>query len=166
MMNMKICSNQKGATLVVGLIMLAMITLLTVSGFTLSSNNLKVVGNMQYRNESIAAANLAIEQTINLNYSAIDPANYPTFVNVDIDQDNLIDYIVSIPAPVCISAKPAPADLLSLSGVNSNIENSNDFIVLWEIRADATSVSTGASAIARQGINKRLTLSEFIASSC
>lgn len=166
MSNMKNPYKQQGTTLVVGLIMLVMITLLMVSAFTLSGNNLKAVGNMQYRNEAIAAANLAIEQTINLNYAAIDPANYPTSISVDIDQDNTTDYTVSIPAPFCVSAKPAPADLLTLSGVNANIQNSNDFIALWEIRADATSDATGASVIARQGITKRLTLSEFIASAC
>jgi len=167
-MMIKVNSSQKqqGATLIVGLIMLVMITLLMVSAFTLSGNNLKAVGNMQYRNEAIASANMAIEQTINLNYAAIDPADYPTLINIDIDQDNTLDYTVSIPAPVCISGKPAPADLLTLSGVNANIQNSNDFITLWEIRADATSAATGASVTARQGINKRLTLSNYVASSC
>jgi Tfp pilus assembly protein PilX len=166
MNKLNLLATQKGATLVVGLIMLVMITLLMVSAFTLSGNNLRAVGNMQYRNEAIAAANLAIEQTINLNYAAIDPANYPTLIDIDIDQDNAVDYTVSIPAPVCISARPAPADLLTLSGVNANIQNSNDFLTLWEIRADAASASTGASVVARQGINKRLTLSEYIASTC
>lgn len=67
MKNMKNLYKQQGATLVVGLIMLVMTTLLTVSAFTLSGNNLKAVGNMQYKNEAIAAANMAIEQTIGLN---------------------------------------------------------------------------------------------------
>jgi Tfp pilus assembly protein PilX len=159
-------TKQKGATLIVGLIMLVMITLLMVSAFTLSGNNLRAVGNMQYRNEAIAAANLAIEQTINLNYAAVDPANYPTLIDIDIDQDNAVDYTVTIPAPVCISARPAPVDLLTLSGVNANIQNSNDYLTLWEIRADAANASTGASVVARQGINKRLTLSEYVASTC
>ncbi|MDC8445335.1 MAG: pilus assembly PilX N-terminal domain-containing protein [Nitrosomonas sp.] len=166
MNKLKLITAQKGATLMVGLIMLVMITLLMVSAFTLSGNNLKAVGNMQYRNEAIAAANLAIEQTINLNYAAIDPANYPTLIDIDIDQDNAVDYTVTIPAPVCISARPAPVDLLTLSGVNANIQNSNDYLTLWEIRADAASASTGASVVARQGINKRLTLSEYVASTC
>lgn len=166
MNELKLITAQKGATLMVGLIMLVMITLLMVSAFTLSGNNLKAVGNMQYRNEAIAAANLAIEQTINLNYAAIDPANYPTLIDIDIDQDNAVDYTVSIPAPVCISARPAPVDLLTLSGVNANIQNSNDYLTLWEIRADAANASTGASVVARQGINKRLTLSEYVASTC
>lgn len=163
MKNMKNLYKQQGATLVVGLIMLVMTTLLTVSAFTLSGNNLKAVGNMQYRNEAIAAANMAIEQTIGLNYAAIDPANYPESVDVDIDQDDLPDYTVDIPAPFCVSAIKADADLLSLSGVNANIQNSSDYWTLWEIRADATSVATGASVTARQGIRKRLTLSEYLA---
>lgn len=166
MNKLKLITVQKGATLMVGLIMLVMITLLMVSAFTLSGNNLRAVGNMQYRNEAIAAANLAIEQTINLNYAAVDPANYPTLIDIDIDQDNAVDYTVTIPAPVCISARPAPVDLLTLSGVNANIQNSNDYLTLWEIRADAANASTGASVVARQGINKRLTLSEYVASTC
>ncbi|UUZ64284.1 hypothetical protein LP417_03665 [Polaromonas sp. P1-6] len=39
--------GQSGATLVVALIMLTLITLLVVNAFTLSSSNLKAVGNMQ-----------------------------------------------------------------------------------------------------------------------
>ncbi len=166
MSNSKCFYRQRGATLVVGLIMLVMVTLLMVSAFTLSGNNLKAVGNMQYRNEAIAAANMAIEQTINLDYMALDPANYPVLIDVDIDQDNSPDYNVSIPVPVCITAKPAPATLENKSGVNANIANSSDFIAVWEIRADAMSPSTGATVSARQGITKRLTLGQFVASSC
>ena len=158
--------KQQGATLVVGLVMLVMITLLMVSAFTLSGNNLKAVGNMQHRNEAIAAANLAIEQTINLNYSTLDPADFPALIDVDIDQDNTVDYTVSIPAPFCVSAKPAPTTLLTRNGVNANIQNSSDFITLWEIRADAASSSTGAIVSARQGITKRFTLGQYITSSC
>jgi len=157
---------QRGATLMVGLIMLVITTLLVVSSFTLSGGNLTAVGNLQHRNEAIVAANIAIEQTINLNYTALDPANYPALLDIDIDQDNTIDYNVTIPIPLCISARPAPASLLTKSGVQANIQNSNDFLALWEIRANAASQATGASAIAVQGINKRLTLGEYVASGC
>ena len=61
-------SKQNGATLVVGLIMLVAITMMMLSAFSLSGGNLKAAGNMQFRNEAIAAARIAIEQTININF--------------------------------------------------------------------------------------------------
>lgn len=162
----QIISKQKGATLVVGLIMLIAITLLMISAFSLSGGNLKAVGNMQFRNEAIAAANMVIEQTININFVAIDPANYPTTVDVDIDQDNITDYVVIIKAPLCVKAALAPVDLSALSGVNSNVTNSSDYLTLWEIEVIAQNPATGASVVAKQGINKQLTQSEYLLSSC
>lgn len=159
-------SEQTGATLVVGLIMLVAITLLMISAFSLSGGNLKAVGNMQFRNEAIAAANIVIEQTINLNFAALDPADYPAAVDVDIDQDDTADYVVTIKMPLCLKATPAPVNLDSLSGVNSNVTNSSDYLTLWEIEAIAQNQATGASVVAKQGISKQLTLSEYLMSSC
>ena len=159
-------SRQRGVTLIVGLLMLVVITLMTLSAFTLSGGNIKAVGNMQFRNEAIAAANMAIEQTINVNFAVIDPASYPATVNIDIDQDNTVDYVVNVNTPICIRAAPAPIDPSALSGVNSNVTNSNDYLTLWEIDAVAINQATGASVRAKQGINKRLILSEYITSTC
>ncbi len=47
--------RQRGATLIVALIMLAIITLVVIGGFTLSTSNLKSVGNMLVREEAVAA---------------------------------------------------------------------------------------------------------------
>ncbi|SFD84637.1 pilus assembly PilX N-terminal domain-containing protein [Nitrosomonas sp. Nm166] len=157
---------QSGATLVVGLIILVAITLLVISAFSLSGGNLKAVGNMQFRNEAIAAANMAIEQTININFAAIDPANYPAMIDIDIDQNDVVDYTVSIKAPVCLKATLAPVNVDSLSGVNSNVTNSSDYLTLWEIEATAQNQATGVSVVAKQGINKQLTLGEYLLSSC
>lgn len=159
-------SRQTGATLVVGLIMLVAITLLMISAFSLSGGNLKAVGNMQFRNEAIAAANMAIEQTININFVAIDPANYPTTVDIDIDQDDTTDYVVTLKAPLCLKATLASANVAALSGVNSTITNSSNYLTLWEIEAAAQSGATGASVVAKQGIAKEMTQSEYLLSSC
>lgn len=159
-------SKQSGATLVVGLIMLVAITLLMISAFSLSGGNLKAVGNMQFRNEAIAAANMAIEQTININFVALDPADYPATVDIDIDQDDTTDYVVTIKVPLCLKATSAPVNLDSLSGVNSNVTNSSDYLTLWEIEVSAQNQATGSSVVAKQGISKQLTLSEYLMSSC
>ncbi|MBK6957282.1 MAG: hypothetical protein IPH22_01820 [Nitrosomonas sp.] len=166
MKNQHILSRQSGATLVVGLIMLVSITLLMISAFSLSGGNLKAVSNMQFRNEAIAAANMGIEQTININFVAIDPANYPETIDIDIDQNNTTDYVVSIKAPLCIKATLAPVNPLALSGINSNVTNSSDYLTLWEIEATAQNQATGASVVAKQGISKQLTQSEYLLSAC
>jgi len=166
MKNQHTLSRQSGATLVVGLIMLVSITLLMISAFSLSGGNLKAVSNMQFRNEAIAAANMGIEQTININFVAIDPANYPETIDIDIDQNNTTDYVVSIKAPLCIKATLAPVNPLALSGINSNVTNSSDYLTLWEIEATAQNQATGASVVAKQGINKQLTQSEYLLSTC
>lgn len=166
MRNQNTLSQQSGATLVVGLIMLVAITLLMISAFSLSGGNLKAVSNMQFRNEAIAAANMAIEQTININFVAIDPANYPETINIDIDQNNTTDYVVNIKAPLCIKATLAPVNPLALSGINSNVTNSSDYLTLWEIEATAQNQATGASVVAKQGISKQLTQSEYLLSAC
>lgn len=166
MKNQHILSRQSGATLVVGLIMLVSITLLMISAFSLSGGNLKAVSNMQFRNEAIAAANMAIEQTININFVAIDPTNYPETIDIDIDQNNTTDYVVSIKAPLCIKATLAPVNPLALSGINSNVTNSSDYLTLWEIEATAQNQATGALVVAKQGISKQLTQSEYLLSAC
>ena len=54
--------RQSGATLIVALIMLIMMTVLAVSAINLSTINLKIVGNMQSQKAMDAAAQDAIEQ--------------------------------------------------------------------------------------------------------
>ncbi|MEK7736556.1 MAG: hypothetical protein AAB319_02190, partial [Pseudomonadota bacterium] len=44
--------RQRGATLVIGLIMLVLLTLMAVSSFNLGKSNLQIVGNMQFRNQT------------------------------------------------------------------------------------------------------------------
>ena len=55
-------ARQRGAvTLFLSLLMLLLITVLVTTAFTMSTTGLRSVGNMQARNEAIAAAQLVIE---------------------------------------------------------------------------------------------------------
>jgi hypothetical protein len=73
--------------------MLVLLTLVVTTAFMMSSGNLKAVGNMQFRDEAIAAANMAIEQVISSDFTTL-PVNVP--VSVDIDQDGINDYQVAV----------------------------------------------------------------------
>jgi len=56
--------RQRGATLIVTLIMLVMMTLFAIAAINLSGSNMRVVGNMQARTAAEAAALWAIEDTL------------------------------------------------------------------------------------------------------
>ena len=98
-------SAQRGATLIVGLIMLVLITLMVTGAFTQSNSNLKSVGNMQFRNEALSAANKAIEQVLGGDFFTAPVAQE---INVDINSDNKNDYTVKIATPSCVNAVALP----------------------------------------------------------
>ena len=56
--------RQRGVTLLVSMIMLLLITMLALTSFRLGSGNLKIVGNMQQRNQALTAAQNALEQVV------------------------------------------------------------------------------------------------------
>jgi type II secretory pathway pseudopilin PulG len=147
---------QRGATLVVALIMLTLITLVVVSAFTLSSSNLKAVGNMQARDESIAAANQAIELVVSSSFTDLPVAQE---VNVDINKDGTTDYTVAIAVPKCVKAIEVPnpdkcdETLKALCAENNWYTN-------WDLQATVGDAASGASAVVHQGVRVKLTNSQ------
>ena len=154
---------QRGATLVVGLIMLVLLTLVVTTAFVLSSGSLKAVGNMQFREEAIAAANKAIEQIISTNFTELPIGS---IIPVDIDQDGTDDYEVDLQAPVCVQAVPIAGDVSTLSGVSSGVPSTSDYNTVWDIEARVDSGRTGARVTIWQGVRKRLTESQYLVSAC
>jgi Tfp pilus assembly protein PilX len=67
--------RQRGTTLIVALIMLVLMTLFAVSSFNTANTNLKVVGNMQQKNEALNAAQAAVESVISTPQFIANPAN-------------------------------------------------------------------------------------------
>ena len=62
---------QRGTALVVSLIMLTLITILVITALNLGAGNFRAVSNAQFRDEAIAAANLAIQARISSTF--LDP---------------------------------------------------------------------------------------------
>jgi len=132
---------QRGATLVMGLVMLTVITLMVISAFTLSSTNLKSVGNMQFRNDAIAAANKAIEQVVG---SAFTIATATQTINVDLNNDGTVDYVVTVAKPVCIRASVGGGPVKS-SITLPNMSSTGFWNTVWDIEATVTDVVSSAS---------------------
>lgn len=150
--------HQRGATLVVGLIMLLLFTLVVASAFSLSSTNLKAVGNMQARDEALAAANLAIERVAE---SPFTDAPNAESINVDLNRDSVTDYVVEIATPVCVQVTEIPVTVGGYeSGVRSNITTPpSQWNTLWDITATVTDPVSGASVKVRSGV--RVLLSQI-----
>jgi Tfp pilus assembly protein PilX len=141
---------QRGVTLVVGLIMLVLITLIVTTAFTLSTTNLKSVGNMQLRNEAIAAANIAIDAEIGTSFIN----NIPAAVSgaaVDINDDTITDYIVDIDAPVCVRATTATNQSLSSVTLGPSMSSLVQWNTVWDFNALATNAASGAAVRVREG---------------
>jgi type IV pilus assembly protein PilX len=60
----QIRSKQRGAALVIGLLLLVILTLLAISGMNSASTELIMAGNEQYRQKAFNAASTGVEQAI------------------------------------------------------------------------------------------------------
>lgn len=155
---------QRGATLVVGLIMLALITVLVTSAFTMSSTNAKAVGNMQFRDEAVAAANKAIEQVLSSPFTN-SPAGQE--INVDLNNDDAVDYVVVFDTPTCVRDSKlvvggsAPSSVTLGSSFSSSA--STFYETVWDLSARVNGISNagGVSIHVRQGVRVLLTQAQF-----
>lgn len=171
--------QQSGITLVTSLIFLVLISLFAITTFNLSSGNFRIVGNMEVRQESMSAAQVAVEQTISSNQFATNPdgvAESP--VNVDIDGDGTTDYVAAMtPKPSCTRARYIKQTELDASkrsdkgclttSLQGNIGldsadavakagNSECTETQWNIRAEVADPRTNAKVAINQGAGVRV----------
>lgn len=170
--------RQRGAVLLVALIMLLLVTLLAVSGFNITQTNLKVVQNMESRNQAKSAANAAIEEAI----SSVQFLNTPKSVFqtsceqanrkcYDVNGDGKSDVAVVMDVPTCVIVLPIKNSELNednaadASCYIQGSQNSMCVNTVWEMRATATDAVTGAVVTVRQGVAVRAT-SNNVATTC
>lgn len=167
-------SLQRGVVLLVSLIMMVLLTLLTLVAINMSSVNLRLTWNEQARSESMAAAQLAIEQVATTNF----PANpQPVTVNVDVNRNGTADYAVAVAKPICLNSVPIKTILLNISNPadvacfasgaaqNTGIAgtggsgNSNCSSTQWDVSATTTdNANSGATVNVHQGIGMRVAI--------
>lgn len=153
--------RQRGATLIVALIMLALITLLVVNAFTLSSSNLKAVSNMQIRDEAVAAANQALETVISTDFTTAPAASN---FSVDINKDGTVDYTVAVDMPTCVKASQASTGYPSDVELGASMSSGGTWYTDWDLKATVTDAATGASVKVREGITVLLTAAKKVIS--
>lgn len=145
-------NNQRGNTLLIGMIMLVLLTLIAVSSIESTTSSLQMVGNAQFRQEASAAAQQAIENVISSTAFTITP---PTPQSIDINNDGVGDYTVTFsPAPSCSSYKAVdtatelnlPKDCYGSPGII------NCYHTTWDIAAVVNDSNTGAQVALHQGV--------------
>ena len=142
--------SQRGATLLVVLVMLVMITLFVLSMIRLSGTNLKVIGNMQAQRALESSAQQAIETSISTASFFEDTATNTGQWLAGINSVPLTvnGYTVVINRPTCVLTQPATG-YSAVSGISPEDTN-------WEVAASATDPVTGAQTSIVQGVKMRL----------
>jgi hypothetical protein len=122
---------QRGSVLLVVMIFLLVFGMMTAAAFRGSMTSVQAIGNMQWRNEAITAANDAIDRLLSTADFATNTAVVTQGVNaapfpLDINGDGVTDISVNFPpvprdvgpdrpGPRCLRAEPIPAAQLNPS---------------------------------------------------
>ena len=185
-MTRKLPARQRGMALVVGLILLALMTVMAITGFNIGRTSLDIVGNMQARQEVIAAANSTIQEAISTTRLFQTPEaiflapcnNEPNTRCFDTNGDGTDDISVALdPTPTCIQAQNIPNAALDVDDLNQagcatgvgqtyGIEGTATGSSLcansvWEIVAVATDLITEAEVVVTQGAAVRVSTDEI-----
>lgn len=155
--------RQKGATLLIGLIMLVLLTLMAITSFNLGKSNLQIVGNMQFRNETVRAAEEAVEAAISLPGSV----SIASASMVDVNADGTPDVSVTI-TPTLVQAYVKTNNQLNLAlpgelgctlgqaqsfgVVGAATGNSLCAATLYDLKVVATEAATSTSVELHQGV--------------
>lgn len=173
--------RERGSSLVVALILLALMSMLALSAHDAGTINARVTGNMQTRNEALAAAQQAVDQTLSSALFTTDPAVVAAAsVPVDIDGNGRLDYTSTLtPRPRCYRSRvipigeldPArPEDLgcfASATSRNAGIETPSGFASAggsmcanteWNVRASVNDARTAVSVAINQGVGVRVSV--------
>lgn len=156
-------NRQRGAILVVSLVMLAALTLLGVASINMSTANLRAVNNSQVRAESMAA----IQQQLALVWSALivsksftPPAGATSAVG---------GYSVEVTTPCLRSFRAILNSELNLSDANDlrcfkgSSEVSECAVTVWEATATASENFFGARTSVREAVSVKKQYSLLLA---
>lgn len=152
--------TQRGVTLAVGLIMLFVITVMVVAAFKLSTINLGAVGNMQFREQALAAANLAINSEADAPFQINIPVVLPGDRNVDIDGDGNPDFRIHFNAISCLRASAEGTAASSSVTLPVTMTVLSDYNSVWDFDVTATDVTTGTTGTSvrlHEGVKVKLT---------
>jgi Tfp pilus assembly protein PilX len=131
--------RQRGAVLLVSLVILMIITLFVVSSASMTSGDLRIIGNFQQKMMLTQSVQQAIEQVL----SNVNNFNNPVARTITVN-----GIAVAVNAPQCLGTQTA-------TGYTA-VNNITLYDTNWAVSATATDVLTGATASINQGVRIRL----------
>ncbi len=144
--------SQRGATLLVTLIMLVVLTLFAVTGFNLSSVNLKIVGNFQQGKEAEAVVQDALERVL----SSISLFSTPAAICLPSGDAPSGSPLVCGTATDVLIAKAKCNYSTAAKGYTKKLGELTPEDTNWEVRASYTDPLTRAAAALVQGVSVRM----------
>lgn len=133
--------RQRGAVLVIALVMLVVLTLFVISSTHIASGNLRIVGNMQSKLNVEAVSQEALEQVI----SDIAPFYSPSSLVAVTAPSGMT---VTVGNRSCVRATPAHG-YSAVSGMSPED-------TFWDVPITVTDSITGAATATAQGVRIRL----------
>ena len=149
--------KQEGATLLIGLIMLILLTLMAVSSFNLGKGNLQVVGNMQFRNETMRTAEKAVEAAIStptgVSLATNTSANGYTvkITPVQVQAHVKKNSVININNPSEVGCTLGAAQTFGVEGAATG--NSLCAEALYNLKVEAKDDKTNAAVVVDQGVS-------------
>lgn len=161
-------SRQRGAILVIALVMLSLMLVHALASFTAADVQIRNAGSLQLRQEAQAAANLAIGDVLGSTSFLADPAAIALApVDIDIDGNGAADYRVAVTA-ACVAVQKVTLSMLvrerpddAACIASSNAAGDTACVdTLWHLQAIATpapgTIGSGVRAEIHQGARVRL----------
>ena len=131
--------RQRGAVLLVSLVILMIITLFVISSANISSSDLRTVGNFQSKMVISQNTQAAIELVLSSVNGFLTPAAQSITIN---------GVPVAVNAPACLGT--------SVAAGYTAVNNITLYDTNWSVTASATDPITGATATITQGVRIRL----------
>lgn len=131
--------RERGAVLLMSLILLLMMTVFAVSSVNMSNLGLKVIGNMQNQKVMDSAAQQALEQVIS---TATGFGLTPLEQTINVDGNS-----VTVSAPACLYSQRTTG-----YDADSELAPQDNF---WHVTATVTDNASGATATIHQGVEMR-----------
>jgi Tfp pilus assembly protein PilX len=174
--------RQRGATLVVALVMLTLLALFAYTAHRTTLTDLKTAGNSQARMEALNAAQEAIEIAISTPQFVTSPADAvaapcgaPNTLCTDFNNDGVPEYRTQLePAPACIAMRVIKSVELDLSisedlgcavgqgqqfgiaGADTAASDSLCANTTWHVTAKAAAPVSDATVTVSQGVGIRI----------
>lgn len=153
---------ERGNTLLMGLILLVLLTLMAISAMQSSTTDMQITGNSQFEKEAAAAAQQAIEQVISTSGFTTAP---PLPVTVDMNQDGTADYTVTFtPAPQCMTYTAVDLTQPGLPVICYGSIGNVCYWTMWDVVAVVSDPDSKASVTIHQGVRTLAGLNAALAS--